>query len=118
MLINTRTYNVDRVQPDAVQYTGPANTITLKDRFEMKRAYPKASGTYLGVAKPQAKLTKTVTVNAVTGAVADRILNIVAVSLLGRLTLISQQCWQTVQPSSRQARLWHCLKLWMSTRKR
>jgi hypothetical protein len=76
MLINTRTYNVDRVQPDAVQYTGPANTITLKDRFEMKRAYPKASGTYLGVAKPQAKLTKTVTVNAVTGAVADRILNI------------------------------------------
>lgn len=76
MLINTRTYNPDRTLPDAVTYTGPAHTITLKDKFEMKRVYPKPSGTFLGVAKPNAKQTKTVTVNAVTGAVADAIINI------------------------------------------
>lgn len=76
MLINTRTYGIDRIQPDAVSYTGPAHTITLKDRFEMKRVYPKASGLFLGVAKPAAKLTKTVTVNAVSGATADSIFNI------------------------------------------
>lgn len=76
MLINTRTYSIDRTQPDSVSYTGPANTITLKDKFEMKRVYPKPAGLFLGVAKPNAKLTQTVTVNAVSGAVADAIINI------------------------------------------
>lgn len=76
MLINTRTYNVDRVQPDSVAYSGPAQTFTLTDKFEMKRVYPKANGTFSGVAKPTAKLTKTVTINATTGATADAIVYI------------------------------------------
>lgn len=62
MLLNTRTYNVDRINPDAVQYAGPANTLTIKDTFEMKRTMPKPSGTSLGVARPMAKRVKTFTV--------------------------------------------------------
>jgi hypothetical protein len=64
MLINTRTYSVDRVQPDSVAYTGILNTFTISDKFEMKRVQPKVSGAFLGVAKPTAKMTKTVIINA------------------------------------------------------
>jgi hypothetical protein len=62
MLLNTRTYNTDRVQPDSVSYAGPANSLTTKDTLEFKRVYPKPVTGFAGVARPQAKLTKTVTV--------------------------------------------------------
>jgi len=73
MLINTRTYNVDRTLPDAVSYAGPANSLTITDKFEMKRVFPKVSGTFRGVAKPSAKLTKTVVINSTTGETANAI---------------------------------------------
>lgn len=73
MLINTRTYNVDRTLPDAVTYAGPAHTLTLLDKFEMKRVLPKSSGTFRGVAKPTAKMTKTVVINSTTGETANAI---------------------------------------------
>jgi len=73
MLINTRTYSSDRVQADAVRYTGVSNTLTIKDWFEMKRTYPKPTSTFLGVGRSSFKFTKTVVVNAVTGATADLI---------------------------------------------
>lgn len=73
LTINTRTYNQDRVLPDSVSYTGPANTITSIDKMVLSRAYPKASGTFKGVAKPLAKMTKTVVVNPTTGETRDMI---------------------------------------------
>lgn len=76
MLINTRTYNVDRSQPDSVSYAGPAHTFSTSDKFEMKRVFPKVSGAFLGVAKPTAKMTKAVEINATTGAKADAIIQL------------------------------------------
>lgn len=78
MLINTRTYNVDRVQPDAVAYAGPLQTFTTRDKFELKRTFPKTSGTFKGVAKPVAKMTQTVIINATTGETADAIVQLSA----------------------------------------
>lgn len=80
MLFNTRTYSVDRVSPDAVSYAGPANTLTVKDVIDLKRIMPKpdTKSGFLGVAKPLAKITKTVVINATTGQTADMIFNLSA----------------------------------------
>lgn len=71
--VNTRVYTADRVSPDSVAYTSPANTITITDRLEMARVYPKPQGTFRGVAKPSMRITKTVTINATTGETAPLI---------------------------------------------
>lgn len=59
--ISTKTYSQDRISPDAITYAGPANTLSIVDIIEMKRVYPKPVKGFLGVAKPQIKLTRTVT---------------------------------------------------------
>lgn len=76
MLLNTRTYSQDRVNPDSVKYTGPANTLTITDTFEMKRVYPKPTSTFAGVARPTAKRVKTCTLNGDAATTAEAILNI------------------------------------------
>lgn len=78
LTINTRSYNLDRQTPDANSFAGPSHTITTNDKFEMKRVYPKASNGFRGVARPTAKLTKTVTINSVTGETADAIVTLSA----------------------------------------
>lgn len=69
--INTKTYAVDRVNPDSVDFAGPAQTLSKKDAFQTKRIYPKKGGGTNGVARPSCKVTRTVTVSAVTGESAD-----------------------------------------------
>jgi hypothetical protein len=59
--ISTKTYSQDRISPDAIAYAGPANTLSIVDLIEHKRVYPKPVKGFLGVAKPQIKLTRTVT---------------------------------------------------------
>lgn len=76
MLINTRTYNADRIAPDAVTYVGPAHSLTSSDKAELKRVYPKPSGDFKGVSKASSKFTKTVVVNSTTGATANAILEV------------------------------------------
>lgn len=71
--VNTRAYTADRVQPDSVSFTGPANSVSTVDTLVQSRAYPKPQGTFKGVAKPAAKFTKTVSVNAATGETAPLI---------------------------------------------
>lgn len=60
LTISTKTYNQDRIAPDAVLYTGPANTLSLKDTIEYKRVYPKPVKGFAGVARPSIKVVKTV----------------------------------------------------------
>lgn len=74
MLLNTRTYTQDRVNPDSVRYVGPANTLTISDTFEMKRVYPKPTSSFAGVARPTAKRVKTVVLNGVAADTAEAIL--------------------------------------------
>lgn len=77
MLINTRTYTLDRYNsPDSVSYSGASHTLSVKDLFTMSRTFPKANGAFAGVAKPFSKLTKSVVVNATTGEKADLIITL------------------------------------------
>lgn len=55
------TYTQDRTLPDAIQYAGPAHTFTSKDLVTLKRIYPVASSVDRGYAKPEIKVTVTVT---------------------------------------------------------
>jgi hypothetical protein len=65
LTVNAKTYNADRVQADAVGYAGPANTLTIKDQMKLSRVTPKPTPIFSGVARVEAKLTRTV---ALTGA--------------------------------------------------
>lgn len=60
LTISTKTYNQDRIAPDAITYTGPANTLSIKDTIELKRVYPKPVKGFPGVARPSIKTVKTV----------------------------------------------------------
>lgn len=69
--VNTKAYAKDRVNPDSIDFVGPANTLSRKDVLQTKRIYPKRGGGTDGVARPSCKITRTVTVNATTGAAAE-----------------------------------------------
>ncbi len=69
LTVSTKTYNQDRISPDSILYTGPANTLSISDTIELKRVYPKPTKDFAGVARPTIKLVKTVTlVDGVTKA--------------------------------------------------
>lgn len=74
--VSTKSYNQDRIAPDVISYAGPANTLSNSDVLEMKRVYPKPVKGFAGVAKPQEKLTRTVTL--ADGTKSDAILTISA----------------------------------------
>lgn len=74
MLINTRTYNLDRYNsPDSVTYAAPTSTPAQKDVATLSRTYPKSGGS-VQVSKPYFKMTKSVVVNATTGERKDLII--------------------------------------------
>lgn len=60
--ISTKTYNQDRIAPDAITYAGPAHTVTTQDVLELKRTYPKPTKESAGVARPYAKISRSVTI--------------------------------------------------------
>lgn len=60
--LNTLAYNQDSfVSSNKVLYTGPDNTFSVKDQLTLSRTAPKATTTFAGVARAEAKRTKTVT---------------------------------------------------------
>lgn len=59
--VSTKSYNQDRIAQDVISYAGPAQTLSHSDVLELKRVYPKPVKGFAGVAKPQEKLTRTVT---------------------------------------------------------
>lgn len=70
VILSTKSYNQDRIAPDSIAYAGPANTLSTTDVLELKRVYPKPVKGFAGVAKPQAKITRTVTLADATTAEA------------------------------------------------
>lgn len=77
MLFNTRTYNLDRMNnPDSLQYAGALHVGAVKDLLTLARTYAKKVLNAIGVNKPLAKRTRTVTVNATTGEKADLIITL------------------------------------------
>lgn len=65
LTINAKTFTADSFQKDSIGYTGPAHTLTLKDYVKLSRVAPKPTATLSGVARTEAKLTRTL---ALTGA--------------------------------------------------
>lgn len=73
--INTLAYEQDsNVSPNKVLYVGPSHTFSAKDLLSLARTAPKATATFRGVAKAEAKRTKTVTLDD--GSTADAIVTI------------------------------------------
>lgn len=66
IVLSTKSYVQDRVTPDSVTYTGPANTFTVKDSVDVKRVQPKATKDFRGVSRPQYKIVRTVTLDDLT----------------------------------------------------
>lgn len=58
--LSTKSYSQDRISPDAIVYSGPAQTFTVKDNVEVKRVAPKPTKDFRGVSRPQYKITRTV----------------------------------------------------------
>jgi hypothetical protein len=61
LTVSTKTYTQDRIQADSILYTGPANTLSIKDTIELKRVYPKPTSDFAGVARPTIKMVRTFT---------------------------------------------------------
>lgn len=74
--INSRAFNQDRNSPDSIVYAGPNNTLTTKDTLTVGRVYPKPVKDFDGVARPSAKLVRTVTL--ANGESAEAILTLSA----------------------------------------
>jgi len=73
--LNTLAYDQDSfVTPNKVKYTGPDHTFSVKDELSLSRVAPKPTTTFAGVARAEAKRTKTVTLDD--GSSADAIVTI------------------------------------------
>lgn len=60
--LNTVSFNQDSyVSPNKAQYVSTNHTFSSKDILTLSRAAPKANGAFAGMAKSEAKRTKTVT---------------------------------------------------------
>lgn len=57
--INAKTYTADQFGADAVGYAGPNHTLTVVDKTQLSRVGPKATASFSGVGRTQAKLTRT-----------------------------------------------------------
>lgn len=62
--LSTKAYQQDRISPDSIIYTGPANTLSVQDKVELGRTYPKPVGDFGGMARPQMRIVRTVVLNA------------------------------------------------------
>lgn len=62
MTINTRVYSADLASgPNAQPYVGPANTLSVTDKFTLYRTYPKPTTAFSGIGRSSAKMQKTFT---------------------------------------------------------
>lgn len=76
LTINAKTYNADSFQQSVVGYIGSAKTVSVKDDVQLKRTAPKATGTFSGVGRTQAKLTRTLTLTGALTPSGDAIVSI------------------------------------------
>lgn len=71
LTINAKTYTADSFQQNVVGYIGASKTVSVKDDVQLKRTAPKASPTYSGVGRTQAKLTRTLTLTGAATLTGD-----------------------------------------------
>lgn len=61
LTVNAGTYNADSYGSNSMGYIGPLKTSSVKDDLILRRTAPKATNNFSGVARTQAKLTRTKT---------------------------------------------------------
>jgi len=76
LTFNTKTYNPDGYQQNAVGYIGALKTVTIKDDLALKRVQPKATPVFSGVGRTEAKLTRTLTLTGAVTPTGDAIVDI------------------------------------------
>lgn len=60
--VNTKVYDQDvAASPNQMPYTGPANTLSVKDRLDLYRTQPKGTTTFSGTGRSRLKLVRTLT---------------------------------------------------------
>lgn len=75
IILNTVSYTEDSfMSADKVKYVGPDNTFSASDILTLGRVAPKPTSTFRGVARAEAKRTKTVTLDD--GSTADAIVTL------------------------------------------
>jgi len=77
LVFNAKTYTADKFSSDAVGYIGAAKTLSINDDVQLSRVTPKPTAVFSGVARSQAKLTRTVTL---TGALTPTGVAILSIS--------------------------------------
>lgn len=76
LTINAKTFTADSFQQNTVGYIGSGKTVSVKDDVQLKRVAPKATSTFSGVSKTQAKMTRTLTLTSALTPTGDVILSI------------------------------------------
>lgn len=61
LVFNTKTYNADSYALNSIGYIGAAKTSSVKDDLLLSRSAPKATDTFSGLSRTEAKLTRTLT---------------------------------------------------------
>lgn len=59
--INAKTYTLDQVGNNLVNYIGTLKTVSVKDDVVLKRTPPKPTNVFSGVGRTTAKMTRTLT---------------------------------------------------------
>lgn len=59
--VNSGTYTADSFAKDAITYTGPGKTVSLRDDLRLARTPAKPTSVFSGVSRTSAKLTRTFT---------------------------------------------------------
>jgi len=75
LTVNTLAYSYDTARtPDSVRYTGPSNSLSVKDVIDLKRVAPKGTATNPGKGRSMIKMTRTGTDG--TDPVGDGLVNL------------------------------------------
>lgn len=61
LVFNTKTYSADSYAVNSVGYIGSAKTASIKDDLLLSRSAPKPTDTFSGLARTEAKMTRTFT---------------------------------------------------------
>lgn len=83
LTVNAKTFSADSFGSNAVGYIGPAKTASTKDDLILRRTAAKPTATFSGVARSQAKLTRTSTLTGAKTPTGDNIVDINASIAVG-----------------------------------
>lgn len=76
LTINAKTYTSDSFGLNAIGYIGTGKTVSVKDDVKLARTAPKATETFSGLGRTQAKMTRTLTLTSAKTTTGDAILTI------------------------------------------